>query len=259
MKRFLKYDTEDLKNGVINVNKEGLLYFVQPDWNQNDETAADYVKNRPFYEDMAETVLIEESTVSFALSGDLYVAQIQSNFVATIGETYKVSWDGTAYECVCVDFNGYIAIGNLSVVGAGSDTGEPFIMKVNNENVIQIGTKDTSASHTFSISGFVSEVVKIDRKYLPSPLIIDVTNLPTDTSGWGELYEKIDSAYKDRREILLSANSIMIPCISWGNSNATFIYSNVSRNTLFVYTLIATPNDGGSLEKRIIAMKAEVS
>ena len=22
---------------------------VQPDWNQNDETAADYVKNKPFY------------------------------------------------------------------------------------------------------------------------------------------------------------------------------------------------------------------
>lgn len=56
MKRFLKYDTEDAKNGVINVNKEGLLYFVQPDWNQNDETQPDYVKNRPFYENALVSV-----------------------------------------------------------------------------------------------------------------------------------------------------------------------------------------------------------
>ena len=28
-----------------------------PDWNQNDETAADYVKNRPFYEGVIETLL----------------------------------------------------------------------------------------------------------------------------------------------------------------------------------------------------------
>ena len=40
---------------------------VQPDWNQNDETATDYVKNRPFYTgDPVKTVLVEESTVSFA-------------------------------------------------------------------------------------------------------------------------------------------------------------------------------------------------
>lgn len=258
MKRFLKYDTEDAKNGVINVNKEGLLYFVQPDWNQNDETQPDYVKNRPFYEDTAETVLIEESTVSFALSGNLYVGEIQSNFKATVGETYKVIWDGTVYECACVDDIVGTIIGNLSIAMAGSDTGEPFIIAVNNENVMHIGTTDTSSSHTFSISRFVP-VVKIDAKYLPSPLIIDPTNLPTDTSVWGELYEKIDSAYKDRREILLSANSIMLPCISWCNYNATFIYSNGSRSTLCVYTLIATPNDGGSLKKWIIAMKAEVS
>lgn len=40
---------------------------IQPDWNQNDSTAADYVKNRPFYTgDTVETVFVEETTVSFA-------------------------------------------------------------------------------------------------------------------------------------------------------------------------------------------------
>ena len=141
----------------------------QSDWNQNDDTQPDYVKNRPFYTgNPVETVLVEESTVSFAEDRGLYMAEFPSTFEATVGETYKVSWDGAAYECTCVIFDDIPVIGNLSITGAGSDTGEPFIMGVNNGKSIRIFTADTSASHTFSISGIVPEVVKIDTKYLPN-------------------------------------------------------------------------------------------
>ena len=89
---------------------------AQPDWNQNDSAAADYVKNRPFYTgDPVETVLVEESTVSFANSGGSYVAEFSTSFNAEFGKTYKVSWDGTVYECVCYGFNDHIpVIGNQS-------------------------------------------------------------------------------------------------------------------------------------------------
>ena len=155
-------------NGVLSVSG-GSGGGAQPDWNQNDSTAADYIKNRPFYTgDPVETVFVEESTVSFSGSGGMYSAQIQSNFEATAGETYKVSWDGTVYECICVDDGSILSIGNISIAGTGSDTGEPFLMGINNGSGIEIYTKDTSASHTISISGFVTEVVKIDEKYLPT-------------------------------------------------------------------------------------------
>ena len=142
-----------------------------PDWNQNDATASDYVKNRPFYTgDPVETVLVEESTVEFVLEAELYVSRFPSTFEATVGETYKVYWDGTAYECTCISFSDTITIGNLSIIaGAGSDTGEPFIMGIFNNEEIVIFTADTSASHTFSISGTVAPVVKIDKKYLVQP------------------------------------------------------------------------------------------
>lgn len=140
---------------------------VQPDWNQNDSTSADYVNNRPFYTgDPVETVLIEESTVSFAATGGVYMGVLKSTFAPTVGETYKVSWDGTAYECVCVDFRNSLFIGNLSITGAGSDTGEPFLMYINNGSGIDIYTKDASASHTFSISGSIAEVIQIPDKYI---------------------------------------------------------------------------------------------
>ena len=146
---------------------------TQPDWNQNDETAADYVKNRPFYTgDPVETVLVEETTVAFADAGGgsgMYIAKFPSTVEVTAGETYKVSWDGTVYECTGTSFNNIPAIGNLSIAGAGSDTGEPFLMLVNNGEDIAIGTTDTSASHTISISGMAPPVIKIDEKYLPFP------------------------------------------------------------------------------------------
>ena len=142
----------------------------QPDWNQNDSTAADYVKNRPFYTgDPVETVLVEESTVTFTDDGGMYMGQLESTFSATVGETYKVSWDGTTYECACVYYRGATVIGNLSIVGAGSDTGEPFLMYVNNGIALVIYTADTTSSHTFSISGTAPQVVKINPKYLPIP------------------------------------------------------------------------------------------
>ena len=141
---------------------------VQPDWNQNDDTKPDYVKNRPCYTgDPVETVLVEESTVSFAEEGSVYGGEVASTFSATVGNTYKVYWDGAVYESVCADYRaGLTAIGNLSIAGAGADTGEPFIM-IPDGSSIYIYTADTSASHTFSISGFTLEVVKIDEKYLP--------------------------------------------------------------------------------------------
>lgn len=140
---------------------------VQPDWNQNDSTQPDYIKNRPFYTgDPVETVLVEESTVSFAANNGMYMGQLESTFSATVGETYKVYWDGTVYECTCVNFNDVPAIGNLSIIGAGSDTGEPFIMGISNDEGLKIMTADTSASHTVSISGAVAPIVKIPAKYI---------------------------------------------------------------------------------------------
>ena len=153
---------------------------VQPDWNQNDSTKPDYVKNRPFYTgDPVETVLVEESTASFVaddVGSGLYMSEFHSTFSATAGDTYKVSWDGATYERTCVDYNDKLVIGNLSIIGSGADTGEPFCMSVLNGDGIIITTADTSASHTFSISGFAQEVVKIDEKYLPDQLILYVHN-----------------------------------------------------------------------------------
>ena len=57
---------------------------MQSDWNQNDDTQPDYVKNRPFYTgDRVEAVLVEESTVSFVENSGLYVTEFPSTLEVT--------------------------------------------------------------------------------------------------------------------------------------------------------------------------------
>ena len=177
------------------------------DWNENDPTKPGYIKNRPFYTgDPVETVLVEESTVSFTDNNHgLYTAQIQSNFMPTGGEIYKVSWDGTVYECTCVGFGSGAVIGNLSIAGEGSDTGEPFLMIIRNGAGIQIATLDTSASHTFSISGFTPEVVKIDEKYLPTT----VGFITYMSVGNDDIYSS-DLTYNELYEILLAGGQVIL-------------------------------------------------
>ena len=178
------------------------------DWNENDPTKPGYIKNRPFYTgDPVETVLVEESTVSFTDNNHgLYTAQIQSNFMPTGGEIYKVSWDGTVYECTCADLgDSLLAIGNLSISGAGSDTGEPFIMVIYSGKGMDIGTLDTSASHIISISGFVPEVVKIDKKYLPTT----VGFITYMSNGDNSIYSS-DLTYNELHEILLAGEQVIL-------------------------------------------------
>ena len=141
---------------------------TQSDWNQNDDTQSDYVKNRPFYTgDPVETVLVEETTVPFEESGDgIYIGGFETTFLPIVGETYKISWDGSVYESTCIEFYETLAIGNLSIAGGGSDTGEPFVFIQEHPGGLAIGTPDTVSSHTISISGTVTPVVKIDPKYL---------------------------------------------------------------------------------------------
>lgn len=186
---------------------------VQPDWNQNDSTATDYIKNRPFYEgDPVETVLVEESTVPFTSpSAGLYYATIQSAFKPTAGETYKVSWDGVAYECVCETISGYTVIGNSSVIGVGADTGEPFVISPLADNSgIEIYTKDASASHTISISGSIAEVIQIPDKYISNTfkdVVIAGEPLNWSEDDWAKYYGLFQSGK------LLMINHI-------GNSNS---------------------------------------
>lgn len=195
------------------------------------------VANLP-HADTAETVFIEESTIEFVEHDGMYVAEFPSTFSAAVGETYKVSWDGSVYECTCVTFGEapYPFIGNLSMIGTGDDpdTGEPFVMAVLNDQVIMIITADTSASHTFSISGFVTEVVKLDEKYLPDTVATKSEVNAAQTTANAAL-AKFPLKYSDVADTPFSAVEVPSKVTPYSRSSA--------KGGTFIKIILSSPND----------------
>lgn len=223
---------------------------AQSDWNQNDETALGYVKNRPFYTgDSVETVLLEETTAPFEdVGGGTYLTLLQSTNILSVGETYTVSWDGILYESACVDADGIYVIGNQSIMGASSDTGEPFIILQADVDPIQIITLNTSASHTVSISRLgAPEVVKIDEKYLPTipaPIYI-IKNDSTFSSSmtFEEAWKLPPNILASRLNFAVDASSVEggvgSSCREVGKSNIR----NLGENIVATFSVLSASSD----------------
>lgn len=145
----------------------------QADWNQNDETAADYIKNRPFYTgDTVLTEIVPETTATLQVDGEIYGAEIanSSSFTFEVGTTYIVNWNGTEYTSVGGTFRGASYVGNISAITGGESTGEPFLIVITPNGAIILYAFDATAAgetRTFSISTNLTDVHKIDAKYFP--------------------------------------------------------------------------------------------
>ena len=119
-----------------------------------------------------ETVtLMEEQELEFTANPrGMYTSDIRENPpVIVVGQTYTVKWDGAEYECVCSVFNSIPVLGNLSISGAGDNTGEPFAYVYNGKVPIgQFYTLDTSASHTISVKTAEEVITSMAEEFLPA-------------------------------------------------------------------------------------------
>ena len=114
------------------------------------------------------TTLMEEQALAFTSGIDAYSASLTNPLEIVNGQTYIVNWDGAEYECVCFVFNSMHIIGNLSIMGAGDDTGEPFAYAKFPNNSSGFTTLDTSASHTISVKKIVKTVTPMAEEFLPT-------------------------------------------------------------------------------------------
>lgn len=128
---------------------------VQSDWNQNDETAADFIKNKPFGN--KEVVLLEEQTFTPIEEGN----DFPLNWRPATGDVATVEFDGEAYELEVIDFSGLPFVGNGVFQGL-DDTGEPFGVLWTPEALV-VMSMDVSANHTIFIKCAYAQ--KIPAKY----------------------------------------------------------------------------------------------
>ena len=150
----------------------------QADYEQNDSTADDYIKNRPCYTEEIETTLtLLDGTFDFEedLEVGLYISfQDNSSLIFEEGKTYTVVFDGTSYSCI-----GYIPVeglptvlGNASLTDPSMSGGnnEPFIILSNGQ--LFIATNLTDASHTVKITTqeITTNIKQLDEKYIPDSI-----------------------------------------------------------------------------------------
>ena len=175
-----KTSANPVQNATITAELD-TIKDAKADWNQNDETAIDYIKNRPFY-----TISSTENTLldgTFAFENGQY-SQQNSTIDFEANQEYTVIFDGVSYNCIAfmIDVeNNVFGIGNGAIINSEyPNSGEPFFIGASTavgELIILANPADTT--HTITIKFIKENVQTMDKKYLP---IIDVAHGGTGRS-----------------------------------------------------------------------------
>ena len=254
---------------------------VQSDWNVNDETSSEYVKNRPFYTgDLVETYIVQNASLAYSgTEGTMKLYTFPSLFNLVEGTTYKVYFNGIVYECVCSVLGGStFFLGNPSIAQVGDDTGEPFLIYTDNSTQTGCYTSDTSENFVVSISTIVSEIVKIDEKYLPvatddSYGAVKTSNLVTAYRfstfvNSSDMIEAIEQFNKSKAVIIWSGRLVCYASYDSSDSSIYIVYSEepfvkrkykISSDLLQYNNNISTVHEYGNPEIDFIAFNKKGS
>lgn len=163
---------------------------VQSDWNQTDETAADFIKNKPFGFATPISLLYEGTDIAPEFDGEWYFVKLDIDLTYSLGQSYLITIDGVSYQTNTFDLYGSCGVGNPMLLGAGADNGLPFV-SISMEGQFVFGSMDNFSS----VSIASCELAKVDKAYLPT---ITLGDLPSQT-----LYAPVGEAdsylYKDTR------------------------------------------------------------
>ena len=195
------------------------------------------------------TTLMEEQEVTFSNLGGVFTASSPVQFYISDGQTYTVVWDGVEYSCVCHAIEDGFYIGNPAAFGLES-TGEPFVYVI--EPRCMWASYDTAKIHTIGVTGPGMVYKTIDKKFLPEAekFVVDATNLPSDTTGWGNLSDSLEAARDAGAEIFLDVygnGETLLKLTNARNGEYLFIYPK-SFNTVSAYILEALKSNGGELK-----------
>lgn len=164
------------ENGVLSAAEQ-----VQADWTQNDETAADFVKNRPCYTEWKAgtyfDVTLDKET---ATQGGVFIYRIDNNEINwdmldktdnqlfVKGRKYNIVFDGVTYTSTAGDDmigNGHLYYEELE------DNGMPFVVSA--ANGVTLACK-TAGEHSIKVTGEIPTYYKLDKRYYNKPIEYDM-------------------------------------------------------------------------------------
>lgn len=148
---------------------------VQANYNQNDEKAADYIKNRPFYEESFDLLVNKE--VLFTKNEGAIAAYI-GGVLSDVGNLSKVSKNSKLTLSIgteIVDLTYINSLSNESVFVFGSANDSVYIhikTDFTGLSIYLIGSVDSEFTETITLSG--SNIHKLDSKFIQSYPDVDL-------------------------------------------------------------------------------------
>ena len=151
----------------------------QSDWNQNDETASDYIKNKPFGIEVEDVEHIPEVTADFnsQLDNGSYtsysVPELDTSKIFVEGETYTVVWDGVRYENLIASIS-KDGVTPITAIGSVDKTFNdyPFFLGVVEEQgyATYWVYSNNSGTHTFAVYKSNKNIKMIDEEFIPDTI-----------------------------------------------------------------------------------------
>lgn len=243
-------ETDETKRSFVK-NKDS----IRPDWNQNDPTQPDYIKNRThFYKGKETVTLMEEQTVSFSISeGDGRGQAISPVYIDLDADsTYIVKFDDIEYECAVKQKDDVLFIGNGLFVDK-EDTHEPFLYGIAGSEPGVWLYFGTEKNHTISVVTSRIGIQKIPKKFIPwdeskfkEPIIIRSTpSTWTDKErrSYCDMFKKGHVLYMEEDDIYMGIvlsiqyNDIIGLQISLISSNGSLRYWSNTESVWYTQSL----------------------
>ena len=157
--------------------KYDTIIDAKADWNQNDETAIDYIKNRTHYEDIIDGTIIPNATYliggtqGFTFEGEKYDFKMP-----IVGQTYQITYGDIVTTKIA-----YTKSEHEYFVYLGENYNE-FIMRfnINSANAkVEMYIETASAGEkTISITGaYLDKIHQLDEKYIPTATDDDIIQM----------------------------------------------------------------------------------
>lgn len=225
----IKNDIEDTKREIKDIVEEVEGNIAQSDWNQNDESAPDYVKNRPFYTYIAE-LSTDEITGDYESDG-INRIEYDTTKISPYwndGQPVIVTWNGVEYPLtIRYDIYGSMpGVGNFSLYYPGAEnTGEPFVIYISSKDRFQVCVSESqTATWKITIPG-VTEVVDvpIPEKYLPEGIMESIAAAQTAASNAQATAETAQTTSDSKMD---KVNSVGTGSFSMNRQSNSFVGDN---------------------------------
>lgn len=257
------------------------------DWNQNNETAADYIKNRPFYEEFTETEIVNAPAVEFRRyrnpsDNKEYYYQTSGNFSEYFDndfvfqqedQEYVVYIGGKRYESIC-QYDGEFELYIGSIEGSYENNNQkwvfPFCLTQSVDLMsgpkhefefylpLDISEDETIYRDIIICSKTTKKIAKLPKKFLETVSL--TINLDTmSATAIGDTIPNISKRFINENNPLVSVKAIkasvsgsslkqVYSCISAKQSNGLDTYYDFyNKETSSIFTVRVNKNGTASL------------